>query len=407
MKKLLLIIFLLIALSIFINYLFIQKSSTATPQPVVTEYKGLWILVDTSMSMRGYFNPVPRAGTVIQRFLWNGLITVLKETYLDDTVYISPFADDIKESEPVKSLLKTFRFDNISMLENFFSGIETKLLEVLRRIANSNYKVFIVVTDSLPSERDTAGPSPQMIEAVRHLINQKKNNLWLIGLKSEFTGRIYPECPDKTGNRIPFDFAGRRPIFVWLGSKDKEKGIEIVTKILERFRGLLSPQDLDQVKVAELSFLDLPTARISFEKISGVTTIPPRNPDDPLEMRVLRSSESFDVPIHIEWIKERIEKEEEIEINITPENLRGVSVFSQNNRWYLHLETRSIPRRILTLRLMIRPVVERWWAQWSTKDDSIRENAHQILYLEPLVSEFMNPHLDKSCEIAFIKVAIR
>ena len=406
MKRLIIILIFLLGVGLLFGYyyLYYRTPPGTAPPPLSPKHRDLWILVDTSMSMRGYFRTAQTPGTTIQRFLWNGLIPTLRESFPADTIYFSPFGNEIGMPQPINSLLNQFCFENSENLKNTFSGTETRLIEVFKKVREATYRAFVIITDGVPSATHRAGPAPQIVEAVRSLIEGKKQYLWLIGLRSEFEGFVYPECPDEYGKRRPFHFKGTRPIFIWVGAKDKHKGVEVTAKFLERLQELSSSQDFNEVKCAELSFLDLPKAELSFMETNDVCLVYSK---DPPEMRILGNREYIDIPLRIKWQKERLEKEKEICLKIIPENFRGASIKNQNGEWYLRIIPRYVSRRLLTINLSIKPRVERWWVDWSTDDDSSIESSNRTLYLEQLVGKFVTPYINKSYNIASIQVIIR
>jgi len=56
------------------------------------------------------------------------------------------------------------------------------------------------------------------------------------------------------------------------------------------------------------------------------------------------------------------------------------------------------------LRLNAIPVKERWWADWSTDDDSSPSNGSKTLYLKELISNFVNKFLDKQYPVAIVSI---
>ncbi len=408
MKKLVIISILLLGICcLFVMYYFyhLRIKGNQNSLPLSKHEKDIWILVDTSKSMRGYFRTTQNSGTTIQQFLWNGIIPILKESFPTDVIYFSPFGNTISRPQRVDSLLDQFRFDTLEDLQRMFSGTETRLIEVFRNVKDTSYNAFIIITDGVPSVEGGSGPAPDMINVVKALIETNKYYLWLIGVRSEFNGFIYPECPNQQGIRKSFHFSGKRPIFIWVGrTRDRNKGIEIVVKFLEKLRRISSSQDFNEIKLAELSFLDLPKAKLSLAKTEDVCLIYSKYP---YEMRILKYKEQIDIPLKIEWVKEKLEKGKEIYFEIATKNFRGVSIENQSNEWYLRIIPKQISRKRLTINLKIKPMVERWWIDWSTDDDSLVENADKTLYLEPLVSYFLDQYLNKSYNIATIQIVIR
>ena len=75
-------------------YLLYQRTSADHPpksQSPVMLGKDIKIFMDTSMSMQGYFRTSNREGTAVQRFIWNGIIPILKEQYPNETIFFSSF----------------------------------------------------------------------------------------------------------------------------------------------------------------------------------------------------------------------------------------------------------------------------------------------------------------------------
>ena len=61
----------------------------------------------------------------------------------------------------------------------------------------------------------------------------------------------------------------------------------------------------------------------------------------------------------------------------------------ENEKWLLRID----PQRSLAVnaRLQVRPLVEPWWREWSTDDDTLAANAGKTLYLAQLVDALRIP----------------
>ena len=406
MKKVILAMIVAVIILAVGYYLFYRQTPTLNSvksPPLESHGTDIRICMDTSMSMRGYFRTSKREGTTIQRFIWNGIIPVLKETYPSEIIYFSVFGNEIATPESVESLLSRFTFEKIDDLKSYFSATETRLVELFDTLKKSDYTAFIIITDGIPSVAGHAGPSPETLATIKNLIDSKKYFLWLIGIRSEFDGIIYPESPDKFGNRNSFPFSGIRPVYLWIGTDDRSKGKDVISKFLSSIEMLSSELQSVEVKFAELSFLDLPKAKLSFGETKNAFIVPS---EVPLEIRVDKRHKVVEIPIQIDWQKESLKKDFEPSFRIEPPK-KGFQIINNDNQWKFEVEPRYITKRPLTLFLSIKPIVQPWWKLWSASDDSMLENAGQTLYLDSLVGRFADPLLQQTYDIAKIPVRMK
>ncbi len=408
MKKTLVISsFMLLVILGLMGYYFVSNKKTGTPtkKTPAARANGTWIIADTSMSMRGYFRTMQYPGSTVQRFLWNGLIPILRESFPTDTIYFSSFSCEIGTPKPVNSLLDLFRFQNSRRLEGFFSGTETKLLEVFENVRDKSYSVFIVVTDGIPSSKGDAGPDPRLIEAIKSLVEKTGYYLWLIAIRSEFKGRIYPQCPNRYGQKRSFEYVGNRPIFIWVGARNKEEGTRIIASSVKKLK-LLS-RESSNVKFVDFSPPDLPNAELTIGKTVGVLALKSKNP---IELRIARNRNrrEIDIPLQVRWYPGELRREKESFIEISPRDFQGVRIMkSQYNLWHLLVAPQHLSKRPLKITLKAKLKMDKWWIDWSTDDDSKQENGNRTLYLKQLINPFVEKYLAKLYTIAEIHVVIR
>jgi len=383
-----LIIIILIVLLIAMGYLVFQCDQDTPPpstpsSPPPPTLQDIVIYVDASQSMRGYFMPSSQKGTIIQRFLWSKLLVTLRENLEKEPVYFSTFGESIRKPEILtQSLLDKFTFLNSDRLRKFFSDKETRLVELFSDESLLQYRMFVIITDGVPSATDQAGPDPRLIATLNKLVDNGKH-LWLIGVRSEFKGRVYPETPNEYGKTSSFSFEGNRPIYIWLATREIDKGIGIVTGFLERIHSLIGSGADNLVKVVELTHLVLPkaTLRLNVDELNGILPI---SYPDYVQLRLARSfNGEIDIPIEIEWEdKKGIAHPRKISWEITPQR-RGVRIHQVDQQWIL-----SLPKKIssINIGMKVNLQVEPWWKEWSTEDDSFHKHANKTLYLEELIN---------------------
>ncbi len=387
-----------------------EKKAEEKKAVEVSASRGTIIYLDTSMSMRGYFTTTQNQGTTLQRFMWQGLIQILDELCLNP-VYLSTFGNEIAEPQTITSLDSYALFESTHDLDQIYSATETRLIDLLGRDFDCSYGAFLIITDSVPSTSEHEGPDPRIIEAVKQKAKEGVH-LWLIGLYSEFSGTIYPECRDSYGQRVPFEFSGRRPIYIWIGTKNIDKGKEIAAGIYNRLNALGA-----QANIAELTTLDVPRCSIipDTEGLSGILITPTAK--NRFDLHLSRTTrDSLVVPLKIECQETKIRRDWEYRLEIRPRGLRWVRINSdEENQWRLLIFPKRIPGPGILmgcsmqgvsfdLGLNATPVIERWWHDWSTEDDSSPENGSKTLYLERFIDTIVNQFSDKTYPVADISI---
>jgi hypothetical protein len=170
-----------------------DKAPEKKPLPEV-ELKDISVYVDTSVSMRGYFRNRPQDGTLFQRFIWNGLSLSLREVLTNEKIYLTTFGSEIDKPldlGPSETFLKKFRFESKEDIKSFFSDKDTKLVELFDNKALTEDRLFVIMTDGLPSAPDGSGPDPRIKTVIRKKVLDQGFHLWLIGLCSDYKGNDY------------------------------------------------------------------------------------------------------------------------------------------------------------------------------------------------------------------------
>ncbi len=387
-----------------------EKKAPEKKAVKATAPRGAVIYLDTSISMRGYFRTTQNQGTTLQRFMWQHLIQILDEPCLNP-VYLSTFGNEIAMPQRITSLDSYALFDSQHDLDGIFSATETRLIDLFEKDFDSSRQAFLIITDGIPSTPEHTGPDPEIIRAVEQK-GKKGVHLWLIGLYSEFDGTIYPECRDSHGLKVPFHFSGRRPVYIWIGTREIEKGKEIAARIYNELEALGA-----QANIAELTSLDVPRCSIipDTKGLADILIIPVAK--NKFELHLSRTTKnSLVVPLRIECQETEIHRDWRYRLEIRPTSLRWVRVVSdEKNQWRLLIFSRRIPGPGILmgcssqgvsfdLRLNAIPVKERWWADWSTDDDSSPSNGSKTLYLKELISNFVNKFLDKQYPVAIVSI---
>ncbi|HWU37329.1 MAG TPA: hypothetical protein VN203_06720, partial [Candidatus Acidoferrum sp.] len=110
--------------------------------------KGTVVFLDTSVSMRGYFNVAPAAGAPLQQFILADLLGILAEDNLTP-VYLSPFGSEIASPREVKSLRKWSFFESQESKNSVYSQNETNLLAVFEGESFVKHDVSIILSDGI------------------------------------------------------------------------------------------------------------------------------------------------------------------------------------------------------------------------------------------------------------------
>jgi hypothetical protein len=395
-----------------------QKKAPEGPAKIAPRAQGTIIFLDTSMSMRGYFNISPAAGTPIQRFLLADLLEIVAEDSLLPA-YLSTFGSEVVAPQKMQSLRKWSFFDSQENRDRIYSQNETNLMSVFEREEFGRHDVSIVISDGIQSSaegsQNIAGFDTRIFNVIRKRC-ESGIYLWLIGVKSRFRGTIYPERPCPDGIKRSFHYSGLRPIYIWIGSHEVAKGLNLVRRVVERIHATLDSSET--VRVAGLNYVQPPEIDI---------TLDPQSSSSPIKSRGELKKGNF------EWLVKKTEgKEVDIPIitgektgtiqpslsnfewnnnlELSPQNIKWARVLKRGGKWHLILIYKLIPAKgfftgcrddngnlsiIASSVSTIHP--KPWWSEWSTEDDWRDENAGKTLYLEKL-SRMIEEPLKKKYE---------
>ncbi len=403
-----------------------QKKAQEGPAKVTPRTQGTIIFLDTSMSMRGYFNISPAAGTPIQRFILADLLEIVAEDNLMPA-YLSTFGSEIVAPQKMQSLRKWSFFDSQENEDRIYSQSETNLVGVFEKEEFARHDVAIVISDGIQSSaegsQNIAGFDTRIFNVIRKRC-ESGIYLWLIGIKSRFRGIIYPERPCPDGIKRSFHYSGLRPIYVWIGSHDVAKGLNLVRKVVDRINSTLEPSET--VRMAGLNYVQAPEINITMDRESSSSPIKLMKELDKgnFEWLVRKTEEKeIDIPIIMGEKTRTIPSslstfEWNNNIELAPQNIKWARVIKRDGKWHLILTYKLIPARgffggcsdnngnlniIANSASNINP--RPWWLEWSTENDCRNENAGKTLYLEKL-SRIIEEPLKKKHESGRIKVRL-
>jgi len=367
------------------------------------ERNGIGIYIDASMSMRGFFGYSPNGGALIQRFLWSWMQTELLSVLPWSDISFAKFGDELAVPKPlVESLGKVFVFKNRKSRDEFFQDTQTRLIDQTRVETLRSHDAFVIVTDGVPSSAQVSGPDPRFIASVRENIIASGIHLWLIGVRSRFSGRIFPEVTGTAGKRA-FNYDGMRPIYLWVGAPDAQVGRAIVSHIERRLRLMAASEsdtDPDQVvRVAEFTAHEIPVCKLTLDG-TGVSDVLIRSRDEYVEITYSRrAGEILRIPVIAQCSETEIDTRIALSLEAkTP----GAHIERQNGGWLLEFKPRNIT--FMDLRLAARIDSEPWWIDWSTDEDSVPANAERTLFIQQIVEGLMGAPVDVS--LASLKVEV-
>jgi len=386
--------------------------------------KGTVVFLDTSVSMRGYFNVAPAAGAPLQQFILADLLGILAEDNLTP-VYLSPFGSEIASPQEVKSLRKWSFFESLESKNTVYSQSETNLLGAFEGEAFVRHDVSIIISDGIQSSaegsQNIAGFDTRIFNVIRKR-SQTGTFLWLIGVKSKFRGIVYPERPCPDGIRRSFHYGGVRPIYVWIGSQDLGKGLGLVTKMVERIHSLLEPSET--VRVAALNFVHPPEIKMSMEPESSSSPIKRMKESANGSEYLIKKTQQkeIDIPLAVSENKGKIQSEFwnmdwNLNIEVVSDKAKWARTIKKNGNWHLVLNYNLIPGSSFfkgcmddhqgRLRITASSVAairqNPWWREWSTQNDCRSEDAGKTLHLEKL-SPMIEEPLHKKYDTASIDV---
>lgn len=396
-----LIVTIIIIILIFFILFFVIFSSKKEKKEIKVDLPqslthGTIVFLDTSVSMRGYFRTSNRQATQIQRFLQQRFRNIISKNSLYP-IYLSRFGEEIGNPEQLQnSIGNMFVFSSSVSLDENFSGSSTDLIGVFRRGEFGSYSVSIIITDGI--QADSSGSDiGEMIRAIESKIGTGLH-IYLIGIKSEFDGYIYPECPNDYGLRTPFYHTGRRPVYIWIAAADETIGSNIVRDIITEFRKI-APDNT--VKTVSLTDLKLPSINsIGLDADASDYRIIPRG-QDKFELRLknsLQEQENLDIPIRLESNLNSNEADIwRLRMQLEPQS-QWIDIIKDENDWVLSLKN-NVPGSSLFgggNKLKIKAIAspdrqQWWWKQWSTDCDSKPADADKTIHLNKLGEKFIEP----------------
>lgn len=368
-----------------------KRPSPPLPKPAL--HPGTVVFVDRSASMRGYFRTSAYPATSIQRFFQVELRNVISESNLSP-VYLGYFDTGVGTLSEVADLGGRFLFNTQQELDQAFSGVATDFLGVLHTEELRKYTASLIVTDGVQSGHGGFDPG-EMVRAIRALV-QDSVGLYLLGVKSEFSGLLYPETPDRYGHRRPFFVTAQRPIFLWVASKDAAVARVLAEGIAAALASLVG--ESREVKVAGLAAMRPPKVSIEAETGGADVPIVVRKVAQGYAWRLARTQKrEISVPLEVQLSTARLESFMDVDwhvcLKVETRQATWACVLQDCDRWLLRLLYAHMPGRAhldIVARAEPRPVETPWWKAWSTNDDSRPENADKTLYLDrigPLVEE--------------------
>lgn len=365
---------------------------TSSQKEVKPEHAGVGIYIDASMSMRGFFGYSRTGGALIERFLWSWMQTEVLSVLPWSEISLSKFGNDLAAPEPLAEALgKSFMFSDKKSRDDYFQHTQTRLIEQLSAEMLRSYAAFIIITDGVPSSSEVSGPDPRFIASIRKNIIASEFHLWLIGAKSQFSGKIYPEVTGTKGKQS-FVYEGARPIYLWIGSPEAHVGRAIVSGFERRLRLLAATEGglgSEAVKVAEFSTHEIPECELKLDN-TGMSEVLVRNREDYVEMIYSRhAAEVLRIPVTAHCTQTEISTRVTLSLKSrTP----GVQLEGQNERWFLVFKPRHL--KSVDLSLDARIDSEPWWIDWSTEDDSVSSNADRTLFMQQIVGGLISAPVD-------------
>lgn len=365
------------------------------PPPKTIPSTGTVIFIDTSRSIMGYFRTSSSRATTIQQFLQRELRDIISEENLYP-IYLSHFATEIENPEQIKGNIgNKFVFDSNKELEQTFDGVSTNLIGTFRTEDFGKYIVSIIITDGIQADPEGFDIG-EMLRAIRAKISEGLH-FYLLGIKSEFNGYIYPEKPDQWGHKKPFFDSISRPIYIWIASHDADTGRNLTGKIVTKLSSIAGSPD--SVKVAGVTSVQPPDVNIKLDIDSSSSPIKSKQMDNQFEWLVARTrDEVIKVPVNIEisedTVQTHLDFEWDINLELEPKSIRWAKVIKDDEGWTLNLTYALIPGNGFmsgcssskgNLKVVAKAIPkinpEKWWQQWSTEDDSLEQNAGRTLYL--------------------------
>lgn len=381
---------------LFASCQFCQKKTAESPKKPLIQ--GSVIFLDTSVSMMGYFRTSNSQATIIQKFLQTEFHNILSESNLFP-VYFSCFGTDIKDPEQIQGNIRNrFIFDSYRKLKKIFSGTSTNLIGVFKRKEFGIYFASIIITDGI---QDSEGfDTGEILRAIKAKIDEPLY-LYLIGIRSEFRGNVYPGISD----RGTFEYSGDRPIYIWIATQEEEIGRNLTEKMVDKLCSFAGSSDA--IKVAELTSVFPPYVSINPNLNSSDILSRPISKNG-FKWKLKRTEYSeVNIPIILTTKTRQTISDVEWDINLElePKNIGWAKLVKNNGEWLLRLTYNLIPGgfgcifnkgKISIIAVPIPKINPKpWWRQWSTENDSLKQNASKTLYLERLELLIKGPLLKK------------
>jgi hypothetical protein len=344
--------------------------------------------------MEGYFRTQAEPATPVQRFLWFGLERALDEALGGGNLAWAAFGETVGDpATGGQSLLERFKFAGSKARGKFFNHKETRLEELFASQPLTEQRVFIILTDAIPSEEGGVTLAQGLVPAIKQSCFSQGVHLWIVGLQAEFEGSIYPETPDLHGNRSSFSYQGPRPVFLWVGADRAHEGALVVKHLVEGLRREVRHRDLErQVRWVALTSQEMPPARLTLENRADEGFQVAQGTDDPQTYYYGLANdqlpERIEARLKLRWaVPPVLPRPYRLDLRLEPSYQRAFSLLERDGRWWLSIRTgRSLPE---TVRISGRVVWDQdaWWREWTTEDDSMLENAGRSLFFGQLVEQ--------------------
>lgn len=371
---------------LIVSILVLNLSCIALCQPTSENIQqGTIVFLDTSASMKGYFNST-EVLTNLQKFVYTEFRNILSTHDAFVPLYLCPFGLEL-EAPPRE--VRVFNFYS----DAFFQK-STDIINVLRSRMFDNYALSIIITDGIQSDPQIGFDRGEMKRAIQEKLDEGFL-IYLIGIKAKFDGTVYSEID----NNIQFTYRGLRPIYMWLATHNERLGETVVSDMVQRFGSIANEGDVINM------------VRLHGDKFPQVDRfIPEEFAEYHLATKIENKQDWYEIELYNPGRNQRV-----IEIPITfVANTFGspwkISVLMANshdspwaqikstsveNQWKLELDYSRIPRRKTSaIELDVIGSFEpqtKWWQDWSTTDDTRKENVERTLYLEDLVEEIISP----------------
>lgn len=248
MKKIQIILCSLVMLLVFTGC---AKTKTATPElPLVNEISAISseinaaIYIDGTLSMAGYVN---YPGSTIYSDALQDIERTIKSVWKDENIKYFKFGNNSIE-------LSRKEFTMLNQVD-FYDGINTNLDNLIKELPEDNLN--IVVTDLFQTDQDL----DNLIGILKAKYLIKNNGIGIIGLKSQFNGKIYDV--GKNSSSIEYsttnDKDSYRPFYIIVLGKEAD-----VKAFMKEFASKIDKsRDLNMVYVGK----NIGTAKLDNENV--------------------------------------------------------------------------------------------------------------------------------------------